>query len=405
MQKTAPPRQHLPIYLLSCLLAFIGGHIINYSIIFLALERFNSHALAGIGYGLCFGPPLILGWIAGVYCDRYSPRRVILIAQNSYFVSLILLYTGTLAATEYQPHLLLLAAFFSGIGWSFVAPARFATLPFYVSPEKLTGASIGLNLMVMTGFGLAPMILKQVEFQFGWNSVFLTSALLFAFSGALLLPLRFEFTGKPAEKALNEIKASLLFVKKSSFLKALLLLASITYLLMGPMQVVLPSIAEKHLQLSPVAQGNYLSLIAFSLIVGGITAMWMKNKGRIGQFTLLSIALAGVGIGNLSIEHELSLSVLTLIVAGLCGGIGISFIVAGLQAYSSVTHRGRIMSFYSMISQIIPAASGIGAGILAQVFTPMMALQIFSGLIVSSVVLCWFFMPHFRKLERFSDAI
>ena len=83
----------LPAFLCSCLMAFIAGHIVNYSIIFLALQWFNSHALAGLGYGLCFGPPLILGWFAGVFCDRYSPRKVLLIAQNSFFISIINIVT------------------------------------------------------------------------------------------------------------------------------------------------------------------------------------------------------------------------------------------------------------------------------------------------------------------------
>lgn len=126
----------LYLFLASCLLAFLAGHIVNYTIIFLSLEWFNSHSLAGIGYGLCFGPPLILGWFAGVYCDRYSPRKVILVAQNSFFVALFLLYLAFDSNDDLRMFLLLSAALFSGIGWSFVAPARFATLPFYVTYDK-----------------------------------------------------------------------------------------------------------------------------------------------------------------------------------------------------------------------------------------------------------------------------
>lgn len=400
-----PPRHHLPLYLISCLMAFIGGHMLNYSIIFIALERFDSHALAGIGYGLCFGPPLIFGWFAGVFCDRYPPRRVILIFQNSYLLALLILYFSTFAAIEAQPFLLLLAAFFSGIGWSFVAPARFATLPFYVTPQKLTGASITLNMMVMMGFGLAPMLLKQIQFYFHWHAVFWVCMVLFVCSSILLLPLRFSFQSQPTEKVLQEIKASLRFVKQSNFLKPLLVLSGITYLLMGPMQVILPSIAQNTLHLSPTGQGHYMSLIALALMLGGLSAMWLKNKGRIGAKTLLAIAFAGLGIGYLSLESSLRLSVLALLFAGICGGIGVSFIVAGLQAYSPDHYRGKIMSFYSMISQIVPAASGVGAGIIAQVFSPEAALQTFSALILLGTLCCWFLLPHFRKLEQFQHAV
>jgi len=185
----------LAAFLLSCLLAFTAGHIINYSIIFLSLEWFNSHALAGIGYGLCFGPPIILGWFAGVYCDRYSPRHILLIAQNSYFVSLLLLYFAISSSPEIQKTLLLTAALFSGIGWSFVSPARYATLPFYLKPKNLPAGSIALNLMVMMGFGLAPMLLKQIEVNYDLPTLLVVTAVMFIFSNLLLVPLKFDFKG------------------------------------------------------------------------------------------------------------------------------------------------------------------------------------------------------------------
>jgi MFS family permease len=391
----------LPVFLASCLLAFLAGHIINYSIIFMALERFDSHALAGIGYGLCFGPPLFLGWLAGVYCDRYSPRHVILITQNSYFISLLLLYFSFQINPELQRTLLLTAAFFSGIGWSFVAPARFATLPFYVAPQKLTGASIALNLMVMSGFGLAPMLLKQVKVIWGWDGVLLTSALLLIASTALLLPLRFHFTGKATDKAFSEIKSSLSYVRQSIMIRQLLMLAAIAYLLMGPMQVLLPSVAEHTLHLNEVAQGNYLSLVAFSLIMGGLLAMSMKNSGKLGLQILFAILFAAAGLATLGMVANLTVSIIILVLSGICGGVAISYLVAGLQHYSPDEHRGRIMSFYTIVGQVIPAASGVGAGLLAQAYNSQIALQVSSAFIVVCILLCLILLTPVRRLESY----
>ena len=407
----------LYIFLLSCLLAFLGGHMINYSIIFLSLEWFNSHSLAGVGYGLCFGPPIILGWFAGVYCDRYSPRKVLLIAQNSFFIALLLLWLAfdvpldEVDGKSMRMILLLSAALFSGIGWSFVAPARFATLPYYVSfskedKQKLTAATIVLNLMLMMGFGLAPMLLKQIQVAFNWQAVLLTATVMFALSSLILLPLSFKFPNKSTEdssnKAFREIKASLLFVKQSSYLSQLLILASIAYLLMGPMQVILPSIAKDNLGLNEIAQGNYLSLVAFSLIVGGLMAMFLKRKGKLGWQLLLAIFFAGFGIGLLSLVENLTVSVSLLILSACCGGIAISLIVAGLQHYSSDEHRGRIMSFYTIIGQFIPAASGVGAGLLAQIFTPSIAMAIISGVIVVAMCIAVFSLKQVRQLDSYN---
>lgn len=396
-------------FFLSCLFAFLSGHMVNYSIIFLSLEWFNSHSIAGIGYGLCFGPPMILGWFAGVYCDRYSPRKVLLVAQNSFFIAIMLLFAA-FNNVDNKLTLLLTAALFSGIGWSFVAPARFATLPYYVTftkedKKKLTTATIILNLMLMMGFGLAPMLLKQIQVHYGWLSVLLTSGTLFALSSLILLPLTFSFTKKDIDnknnKAFNDIKKSLQFVNDSPILSQLLLLASIAYLLMGPMQVILPTIAKDNLKLDEIAQGNYLSLVAFSLIVGGLLAMKLKHIGNIGGQLLFTILLAGLGIGMLTLVENISLSVLLLVVSACCGGIAISFIVAGLQHYSSDEHRGRIMSFYTIIGQVIPAASGITAGLLAQIFSPNAAMVTIAGFIVFALAYAMFTLKRLRQLDQY----
>lgn len=384
-------------------MAFIAGHIVNYSIIFLALQWFNSHALAGLGYGLCFGPPLILGWFAGVFCDRYSPRKVLLIAQNSFFISIALLYLATQSPMENRQTLLLFAALFSGVGWSFVAPARFATLPYYVNAKKLAAAAIALNLMVMTGFGLAPLIIKQVQITFNWQTVLITAATLFAISSAILLPLRFAFTPKAPEKAILEIKNSFHFIKQTPIIKHLLLLSTIVYLMMGPMQVIFPTIAKEALLLSEVAQGYYLSLIAVGLILGGILAMVLKNQGRVGKILLITITSAGIGISLVGTQENLIISIVLLSVTAMSGGIAVSFIVAGLQSFSASQYRGRIMSFYSIISQVIPALSGITVGLIAQITSPETSLQIIAGIIIIATFACSVQLKSIRQLRSFTN--
>ena len=299
--------------------------------------------------------------------------------------------------------LLLFAALFSGIGWSFVAPARFATLPYYVNAKKLAGAAIALNLMVMTGFGLAPLIIKQVQVTFDWQTVLLCAATLFACSSAILLPLRFSFLPKAPEKAIQEIKNSFYFIKQTPIIIHLLLLSTLVYLMMGPMQVIFPTIAKETLQLSEAGQGYYLSLIALGLIVGGVIAMALKNQGRVGLVLLVAIIIAGIGIGLVGSETQLVVSIILLCLTAISGGVAVSFIVAGLQSFSASQYRGRIMSFYSIISQVIPALSGITVGIIAQATSPAISLKIIASIIIIGTLASAILLINIRQLSNFSN--
>ena len=112
-------------FYLSCLAAFTAGHMVNYSVIIYAQEVIRSDWLSGLGFGLCFGPPLVLGWYAGVLCDRLAPGRLIQAAQGLFMLAAALLWLADrgLADASARVPLLVAAAALAGAGWSFVSPA------------------------------------------------------------------------------------------------------------------------------------------------------------------------------------------------------------------------------------------------------------------------------------------
>ena len=147
-------------FYLSCLLAFTAGHMVNYTVILYLQETVGSDLLSGIGFGLSFGSSLLFGWFAGVLCDRVAPHRVIQSAQTLFVVCLALLWwTDAQADASTRVALVMLAALFSGLGWSFVGPARLAALGQLADPARLKPATILFNVQVMLGFGLAPIVL------------------------------------------------------------------------------------------------------------------------------------------------------------------------------------------------------------------------------------------------------
>jgi len=392
----------LVLFYVSCFLAFVAGHIVNYTSILYSLAYFDSSLLAGLAYGFCFGPPIFFGWVAGAYIDRYSAKKVLLIAQNFFVLGGIGMLIVMLAEPSYSVALLLASCFCVGIGWAFVAPSRLAFLGQYVSNDKLAQASIIFNLLVMLGFGLAPIVITQIQPYVEWKGVAILSITMFVVSSLLLLNAPNVHKRLSHEHLLKEWQSCFKAMSRVPVILQLLFAAIVVYLMMGPMQVILPQIAEGQLGLSDQEKGHYLGLIAFSLIVGGVIAIKFKQSLPIGKSIVVMLMLCGIFMGLIGYIESVWLNCLVLIISTVLAGIVVSFIVAGLQNFTPLEIRGRVMSIYTIISQVLAAMSGVLAGALAQGFSVSMSLYIIGGLFFLLAVLLAWKARHLLAFEKFS---
>ncbi|MDO9216761.1 MAG: hypothetical protein Q7U14_05780, partial [Lacisediminimonas sp.] len=156
-------------FFVACLAGFLGGHLTNYAVILFAQDVWGMDALAGAGFALCFGVPLLLGWPAGAWCDQHSPHRIAQIAHGAFVLALLLLAAASRSATFGVP-LYLLGATCAGVGWALLAPARMALLG-RLAGERQAKLAVLFNLLVMLGFGLAPLLLAVARNLGGWPAV------------------------------------------------------------------------------------------------------------------------------------------------------------------------------------------------------------------------------------------
>ena len=371
------------VFYLSCFFAFVAGHMLNYSAIMYSLAAFDSSLLAGLAYGFCFGTPIIFGWLAGAYIDRYSAKKVLLLAQTFFILGAVGMYWAMSFKAESAIFLFLVSSLSVGIAWGFVAPARLASLGQYVEDHKLPQATIHYNLLVMIGFGLAPIILTVTVEAFGWPFVALTSFILFVVSSILLINAPNQHTRTSHNHLLHEWRQCFAEIKQTPVIAQLLFAAMIGYLLMGPMQVILPQVAEKQLGLNNLEKGQYLGLIAASLILGGIAAMRFKSRIAIGPGITVMLMLCGLGLGLIGYITSVWLSCVVLVVSTTLAGIVVSLIMAGLQLHTPPVIRGRVMSIYTIISQAVSAMAGLAAGAIAQGSSVPISLYVIAGLFLS----------------------
>ena len=372
----------------SCLAALTAAHMVNYGVIIYAQEVIRSDLLSGIGFGLCFGPPIVLGWYAGVLCDRLAPGRLIHAAQALFVLAALLLWWADrmIAEPAQRVPVLLVAAALTGIGWSFAAPSRMATLGQIVRGEDLKPASVVFNLLVMMGFGLGPVAIALARRSFGWPGVFLAAAAISLCASLAMLGVRTRPSGRAHGAVLGEIREGVQAVRSRPLLAQLIIAAMAGYLAMGPMSVLLPKLAGTRLMLDEMGRGAFLGTLALSLIVGGVAALILARRAHHGMLIFAGTTSAGAALAALGAVHSVGPAVALLCTVGVAGGLALSLIVAGIQAQAPEALRGRIVSMYTIISQVVPAASGVAAGALVQAFGIGVALQVCGGTLVAAML-------------------
>jgi MFS family permease len=377
----------LGAFFVSCLLAFTAGHMFNYTVILYLQEAVGSDLLSGIGFGLAFGSSIVFGWFAGVVCDRVPPHRVIHAAQAFFLAGLACLWWAQSGASaEARVGWVLGGAFLGGLAWSFVGPARLTTLAQMARPDELRPATIIFNLQVLVGFGLAPLLIGVVRSRAGWGAVIALAAAGFVLASLLIANLRTQANATPSGNSVwADIDEGFRVVGADPLLKQLMLAAVLAYAMTGPLQILLPKLAREVLHLSELERGAYLGLMALSLITGGISALVLARRVHHGLVVFAGIIATYLVFASLSQITSVALSATTLACVGITGGMVISLVVSGIQAHAPVAMRGRIMSMYSITSQVVPALSGVAAGALVNGVGVTAAIAI-SGLTLAGIV-------------------
>lgn len=374
-------------FFVSSLFAFIGGHVMNYSVILYSQDVLGSTALAGTAFFLCFFPPLFLGLYAGVLCDRHSTKTLIGMAQGVFMLAACCLLSIRLfeVSVPVARALVLVAGGLNGIAWSFIAPARYASLGRLVTPARLAHVSVLFNLVVMVGFGAAPVFIGLTTQAYGWTATFAMGLGLFTLAQLTLPPVRMWWIPAARERTvMHEFTAGLAYLRQTPLLAQMLGISVVGFLTMGPIQVLWPRFARAVLGLDDAQRGLYLGTLALALIVGGALAGFLRARVHNGHTILVGPLLLGAtiiatpvfitGVGPISL----------IAFSGVVAGLVVSFIVAGLQTQTDDAMRGRIMSFYTIGSQVGPASAGLAAGLAADAFGVTLGLTL-SGAVIAGL--------------------
>jgi len=368
------------------ILASIGTQMQSVAIGWELYER--THQAKALGFvGLVeFLPVLLLSLPAGQAADRYSRKKILLLAQAvmaiaSFGLALLSYYQGPIP-------LIYVCLLFVGISQSINWPARWALLPQLVPEAELSNAvtwnSSGWQIAAMTGPALGGLVIAATG---GAMAAYVLTCLLVLVVIGLLIPMHPRPVERVAERlSLRSLVAGIKFVFQTK-----LILATITLdlfaVLLGGATALLPIYAKDILEVGPTGLGWLRAAPALGAF---LTAMLLAHRAPLRRSGLaLFWCVTGFGIATVifGLSTDFRLSMAMLFLTGAFDNVSVVIRGTLVQVLTPDAMRGRVSAVNAIFISSSNQLGDFESGMTAQWFGPV-ASVVAGGIGTIVVVVC-----------------
>jgi predicted MFS family arabinose efflux permease len=367
----------------------IGTWMQNLAQAWLVYDISGSAFYLGLDAFLAQIPIMLFSLFGGVFADRTSRRKLLLMSQyiqmTNAFVLAILMYFGL---RHIWPILML--SFVTGTAQSFGGPAYSALVPTLVEPEDLPNAialnSIQFNLARIIGPVLGGIALKTLgaTWCFGLNGVSFVAVII------SLYMIRVRFDPKPnAQSVIASMKSGFGFIREREGMVPLIFLAFSITALGFPMIAFLPVFARTVFHSGSNAYSALLASSGLGSVTGALIIAAMARKKNLGKPALTMLAILGVTTTCFALSKMIVLSCFFLYLSGASMMSVFALLISMVQLITPDDMRGRVMSVYNVAFRGgIPVGSVlIGTIIQRHSAPPVIAVN---GLLL--ILLAFYFM-------------
>lgn len=376
----------------------------------LVLKLTNDPMALGIVLALEGIPRAVFMLFGGAITDHLSPRRVMLIANITRF-----LLTGIMALMVLGgiSQLWMIYAFglLFGIVAGFAIPAENSIVPMLVEEQDLqAGNSIMMGITQLAGFvgpTIAGILIGQFSSSYtGVGLAFVIDAFTFIVSAVTLQLIRTEKPKKSAEDASNQESVREAILTGISYLwtdKTLrlmfIVLTAVNFLLIGPLMVGIPVLANQRLPEGAAAFGLLMSAFAGGNLIGYLLAGSLQRPDGNGMrlILILLIGAFGVVIGSLGFIPSTWIDFGLLLLLGLGNGYVAILLLTWMQTRTPKEMLGRMMSLLMLSSTgLVPISQAI-SGVLSK--WNLTLLFVIPGALVLLVTLWMALHPDLKGLS------
>ncbi|MGE0704401.1 MAG: MFS transporter [Vicinamibacterales bacterium] len=374
----------------------------------LVLALTGSATYLGLDAFLQQLPIMLFTLIGGVLADRLDRRRTLLTSQYIQTATAttlaILVFFGWIQIW----HILLLS-FITGCAQAFGGPAYQSLIPSLVDKRDLTNAialnSIQFNVARVIGPLIAGAVLSVFAvWGFGESSpvamaaCFTINALSYLVVIYSLMSLHVRHIPPPTRRSmLEELRGGLSYVRRTSVLPPLIVLAFATTFLGMPVLTLLPVFARDIYQEGVAEYSRMMAFSGAGAIVGSLTVAWLGRMKHMGVKTLCVQAAFGVFIILFAVTRVLYVSYFLLFLTNVALMIVFSTVTSLIQLTAPNEMRGRVMSIYLVAFRGGMPLGSLASGYLASTFSAP-AVLVVNGTLLSLVALYFLFWSRVREI-------
>ena len=352
-------------------------------------------ALAGV-------PRAAVMLFGGAFADRHSPRLIMLVSDGLRFVIAAALAASILTGTVHLWMVYLLALSF-GVVSGFFMPAAEASLPRLLNNEQLEGGNalmmgadqlaqfVGPALagVVIALFGASQIAGGHAGSLTGVGVAFAVDAASFAVS-ALTLVLMHSLPALGAgSHPLEAIKAGLRFtMARPAFRWLLALLAAANLLVIGPLLVGIPVLAQSRFSHGAAAFGLLISGYGLGNLCGIIVAGTAPRPSS-RTFSRVVVGLFvgfGLVIASLAFISSVWVGVALLVVLGVGDGYVAVVMMTLVQRMTPADMLGRVMSLVMLAMLGVTPISTALAGAIVGLGPVVLFVGCGAGMLLVTVV-------------------
>lgn len=360
-------------------LSMLGDQFTLLALPWLVLKMTGDTLVVGTVLAVASLPRAIFMLVGGAIVDRSSPKRVLLATKyiNAALLGALALmvYEGALSVWSVHAMALLI-----GLTSAFSFPAGSSIMPQVVAPELLQPANGLLMGVRQISLLLGPSIAGLLIAAFGDGSggigsaaagvavAFLVDSLSFLISAWTLAKVQLRAIEKPAgsgESVLRSIGEAVKAMWDDRLLRALLLYYGATaFMIGGPLQVALPTLASRNLSQGAEAFGTLMAVHGLGALVGmavsGAKPHW--KIGSLGTTILCIDAVAGMLFLPFGHIDALWQGMVLIAPLGLLAGFIQVVAFSWMQRRVPPAMIGRAMSVFMFIFMGLSPLSGPAAG-------------------------------------------